>query len=80
MRTGCTLCKVIPKCMELCIGIGDRSVKSLFVRTRGSTYENYIVIGICCTLVDQEKKANETFNGQLKNMLQLPILVTHERL
>lgn len=68
--------------MELCIEIGDKSIKSSFVTIRSQTCEHYIVVGICCRLLDlldQEETVNETF-GQLKETLLLPILVTHERL
>lgn len=38
------------------------------------------MVGICYRLLDSEKKVDETVFGQLKEALQLPILVTHERL
>ena len=65
--------------MELCIGIGDKSVESLFVRTRGQTCEDYFVVGICYRPLDQDEKVDETFFGQLKEALRFLILVTHER-
>lgn len=58
---------------------GVKSVDILFVRIKGQTYEDYIVVGIYYRLFDQEKKVDETFE-QLKEALQLPILVTHDRL
>lgn len=79
---GCTLCKIMPEGMGLCIEMGDKSTKSLFVMIRSQTYEHYIVVGICCRLLDllgQDGMVDETF-GQLKEALLLPMLVTHERL
>lgn len=77
---GCTRCKITPERIELCIDIGDKSIKSLFVMLRSQTYEHHIVVGICCRLLDlldQEETVDETF-GQLKKPLLLPILVTLE--
>lgn len=75
----CTRCKIMSECTELCIEIGDKSIKSLFVMIRSQTYEHHLVVGICCRLLDllDQEETVENF-GQLKEHLLLPILVTHE--
>ena len=49
------------ECMELCLGTSDKPIESLWVRVRGQTNMGDIVVGICCRLLDQGEKVDESF-------------------
>ena len=54
------------ECIELCLGVDEEQVESLWVRIKGQAHMGDIVVGVYYRPPDQEEEVNETFYRQLK--------------
>ncbi|TRZ09133.1 hypothetical protein HGM15179_017974 [Zosterops borbonicus] len=63
------------ECMELCLGVDDKQVESLWVRIKRQTSKGDTVVGVCYRLPEQEEEVDEAFYRQLEAASQFQALV-----
>ncbi|XP_063280190.1 uncharacterized protein LOC134564864 isoform X3 [Prinia subflava] len=63
------------ECMEVCLGVDDKQVESLWVRIKGQTSKGDTVVGVCYRLPEQEEEVDEAFYRQLEAASQFQALV-----
>lgn len=51
--------------MELCSGIGEEPMESLWIRIKGRTGKSDIIVSACFRPLDQEKQADEALEKQI---------------
>jgi len=53
------------QCIELCLGVDEDRVKSLWVRIKGQAHKGDITVGVYYRPPDQEEETDEAFYKQL---------------
>lgn len=59
------------ECIQLCLNEHDEGVKSLWVRIKEQSGKSGPVVGMCCSLPDQEEEGDEAFYRQLAASLKV---------
>lgn len=54
------------KCLELCLGMGDKPTESLWVRIKEQNNMGDLVVGVCHRPSDYEEQADEAFYNELE--------------
>jgi len=54
---------------ELCLGVDEEQVESLWVRIKGQAHVGDTVVGVCYMPPDHEEEVNKALYGQLKAAL-----------
>ncbi|GAB0209126.1 hypothetical protein GRJ2_003378300 [Grus japonensis] len=63
------------ECIELCLGMDEERVESLWVRMKGQANMGDTVVGVCYRPPDQEEEVNEAFYRQVEVASQSQALV-----
>jgi len=66
------------ECIELCLGVDEEGVESLWVRIKGQAHMDDVIVGVYYRPPDQEEEADESFCRQLKVASQSQSLVPVE--
>jgi len=63
------------ECIELCLGVDEERVESLWVRIKGQPHMGDIIVGVYYRPPDQEEEVNEAFYRQVQAASQSQALV-----